>query len=204
MEDFPATFGYSHHRCFDYFCQDGNLSFSGLPPGFSFHPRWENFLVDGIHLTCLTIGAEKSLPAMEQPWKRSFFSIHRLWYKLLGDGKMCRNKIFQSIGVEISFPAMEESGWTSFSRTIRFDNRPHVDGRFVPGKLFAYNRNWSKPKMDVWFVPDKLFAYLRIRLNPKMDVWFVPGKLFAYLRIQSKPNMDVWFMPEKLFTLHPI
>ena len=148
MEDFPATFGFSHHRRWDNFCQDGNLCFSGLPPGFSFHPRWENFLVDGIHLTCLTSEAEKSLLAMEQPWVRSFFSVHQVWVRLPGDGKMCRNQIFHSIGVEISFPAMEESGWTSFSHTIRYDDNPYVDGRIVPGKLLHTIRYDDRSQKD--------------------------------------------------------
>ena len=121
MEDFPATFGCRHHRRIDNFCQDGNLHFSGLPPGFSFHPRWENFLVDGIHLLCLTIGAKKCLLTMETSWKRSFLSVHRTWYKLPGDGKMCQNKFFHSIRVEISFQAMEESACTCFSHTSEFD-----------------------------------------------------------------------------------
>ena len=139
MEDFPATFGCSHHRRFDNFCQDGNLCFSGLPPGFSFHPRWENFLVDGIHLPCLTIGAEKSLPTMEPSWKRSYFSVHQVWVKLLWVGKMCRNKIFQSIGLLISLHALEESGWTSFSRTIGFSWSRKAMETSARNKLFTHH-----------------------------------------------------------------
>ena len=150
MENFPTAFGYLHHRYWDNFCQDGNLCSPGLPSSFSFHPRWENFLVDGIHLTCLTSGAEKSLLAMEQPWKRSFISVHQVWVKLLWDGKMCRNQIFHSIGVVISFWAMEESGWTSFSHTIGFSWSRKAMETSARNKLFTHHILQTH-KMNGWF-----------------------------------------------------
>ena len=137
MEYWPTTFDFSHHRRWDKFCQDGNRCSLGLPPDFSLHPRWENFLVDGIHLPCLTSEAVESSSAMEQPWKRSYFSVHQVWVKFLWDGKMCRDQIFQSIGVVISFWAMEESGWTSFSHTIWFSwSRKSMENQRLPGIIF--------------------------------------------------------------------
>ena len=126
MEWKEPAFGCRHHRRFEYFCHDGNPLLFRLDLGFSFHPRWGNFLVDGIHLPCLTIGAEKHPSAMDESWKRSFFPVHRVWDKPLGDGKKCRNKLFHSIGFEIDHRAMEESAGASFSRTIGFGKRLHA------------------------------------------------------------------------------
>ena len=150
MEGLPAAFGFRHHRRLENFCHDGNPLLSRLDPGLSLHLRWENFLVDGIHLPCLTIEAEKHPSAMDESWKRSFFPIHRLWYKLPCDGKKCQNKIFQSIGGEINHRAMEESGRASFSRTIGFDWRRKWMENFCQtnSRSFTHHRIWDKPSCD--------------------------------------------------------
>ena len=93
MEGLPATYGFRHHRGLDNFCQDRKPYSPELQTGLSLHPRWENFLVDGIHLTCLTIEAEKHPLAMDEPQNRSFF---------------------HSIAFVIYFWAMEKCAGTSF------------------------------------------------------------------------------------------
>ena len=93
MERLPATLGFRHHRGLDNFCQDGKPYSPELQTSLSFHPRRENFLVDGIHLTCLTIEAEKRPSAMDEPRNRSFF---------------------HSIAFDINFRAMEKCARTRF------------------------------------------------------------------------------------------
>ncbi len=51
---------------------------------------------------------------------------------------------------------------TSFSSPIGFDDKPEVDGEFVPDKLFRPIGFDDKPEMDGEFVPDKLFKPHRI------------------------------------------
>ena len=48
------------------------------------------------------------------------------------------------------------------SHTIGFDDKPEVDGEFVPDKLFRPIGFDDKPEMDGEFVPDKLFKPHRI------------------------------------------
>ena len=93
--------------------------------------RMEILCFPGFFQACRSIHAARFFWSMESTWpfnlrywekyssdgvslKKKHYLFHCIWYKLLGDGKMCQNKLFHSIEFVTNLRRMEENAGTSF------------------------------------------------------------------------------------------